>query len=266
MADKNFKNHTTLGRTGLSVSRLGVASGYGVPDSSVEKAFHEHGINYFYWGTRKPGMKKALLNLSRSNRDKMVIALQTYDHMGWFIKGSVEKGLKALELDYVDVLILGWFNRFPGRRIMNSVMKLKEQGKIRFIAMSGHNRSTFAKIAQMKDSPIDIFMIRYNAAHTGAENDIFPSLPKDSRPGITTYTATRWGKLLSQKKMPSGEKPLSSSECYRFVLSNPNVDLCMTGPRSEKEMDEALITLDAGPLSEEEMERVRRIGKHVYGK
>jgi hypothetical protein len=31
-------------------------------------------------------------------------------------------------------------------------------------------------------------------------------------------------------------------------------------------MRENLETLDSGPLSEEEMERIRRIGDHLYGK
>jgi len=30
------------------VSRIGLASGYGVPAAAIEKAFHEYGINYLY--------------------------------------------------------------------------------------------------------------------------------------------------------------------------------------------------------------------------
>lgn len=52
----SFEEHTTLGRTGLEVSRIGLAGGYGVPATAVEKAHHEYGINYFYWVSRKPGM------------------------------------------------------------------------------------------------------------------------------------------------------------------------------------------------------------------
>ena len=38
------------------------------------------------------------------------------------------------------------------------------------------------------------------------------------RPGTVSFTATRWGKLLDPKKMPSGEKPLTAADAYRFVL------------------------------------------------
>ena len=82
---------------------------------------------------------------------------------------------------------------------------------------------------------------------------------------MTTYTATRWKQLLLENRMPAGESPLRASDCYRFALSHPSVDLCLTGPANAEQMDEALSALDKGPLSGEEMERVRRIGDFVYG-
>ena len=107
--------------------------------------------------------------------------------------------------------------------------------------------------------------IRYNAAHAGAETDIFPHLPKGGRPGIVAYTATSWGQLLNARKMPSGEAPLRGRDAYRFVLGNPDFNVCMTGPRNATELDEALATLDDGPLAADELARVRRLGAHVAG-
>jgi aryl-alcohol dehydrogenase-like predicted oxidoreductase len=263
---QSFRERTTLGRTGLEVSRLGIGSGYGVPASAVEKAFHEHGINYLYWSlSRRGGMTEAIRKLAPKYRDDMLIVMQTYDHSGLFIERAHEKGLRKLGIDRADVLILGWFNRYPGHRVLDAALRLKDRGKVRFLAMSGHNRKTHGKVAGMTDSPIDILMVRYNAAHTGAERDVFPHLPADTRPGVTSYTATRWGQLLKATKMPAGEVPLTATECYRFVLSNPNVDLCFTGPKTAAEMDQALLALEGGPMSPEELERVRRIGDHVHG-
>ena len=42
-------------------------------------------------------------------------------------------------------------------------------------------------------------MIRYNAAHRGAEQDIFPHLAAHD-PGVVSYTATRWSYLLRRPK------------------------------------------------------------------
>ena len=66
--------------------------------------------------------------------------------------------------------------------------------------------------------------------------------------------------------MPTGEAPLRARDCYRSVLSNPDFQVCMTGPADAAQMDEALTALDEGPLSPEEMERARRLGRHVAGK
>jgi aryl-alcohol dehydrogenase-like predicted oxidoreductase len=43
------------------------------------------------------------------------------------------------------------------------------------------------------------------------------------------------------------------------------VNVCVTGPSTAAQMEDNLKALDAGPLDEEEMARVRRIGKHIYG-
>jgi aryl-alcohol dehydrogenase-like predicted oxidoreductase len=262
----DFMNKQVLGRTGLSVSRLGLAGGYGVPAAAVERAFHEYGINYFYWSSpRRPGMRDGLRNLVKGNRDKVIIVLQSYDHLGLTLRRSALKGIKALGIDRADVLLLGWNNWYPASRIIDQALALKEQGLIRFIAMSGHNRKLFGRIAQTADSPIDIFMVRYNAAHRGAEQEIFPFLSGKNRPGLTTYTATRWGKLLNPKKMPAGGSPMTVSDCYRFVLTDPRVDLCMMGPGTESQMIEGLAALKKGPLSDEEMKRFRAIGDYVHG-
>jgi len=261
-----FREPTTLGRTGLLVSRLGVASSYGVPAQAVEKAYHEFGVNYFYWGSlRRKGMGEAIRHLASNQREKLVIALQSYDRTGLLMPRLAEKGLHTLGIDFADVLILGWMRRLPAGRMLDAALKLKDQGKVRFLAMSSHKRPLFAEAVSEPDLPIDIYMVRYNAAHRGAEQEVFPHLPSDNRPGITTYTATRWGQLLKARRMPPGERPMTASECYRFALTNPHVDLCITGPKNAREMDEALRTLESPPLSEEELERCRRIGDYVHG-
>jgi len=262
----SYRDPTTLGRTGLTVSRLGIGAGYGVPTAGVERAFHEHGVNYLYWSLRKrSGMTQAIRNLAPAHRDRLVIALQTYDHVGWFVQGGVERGLRKLGLDYADVLILGWHNRRPWRRVLDAALALKERGLVRWLALSGHHRPYFGTLAKDPANPIDIFMVRYNAAHRGAESDVFPHLPAEGRPGVTSYTATRWGQLLQAKRMPAGERPMTSSECYRFALADNHVDLALIGPKDESELDEALAALDAPALSDEELERIRRIGDHLHG-
>ena len=251
-----------LGRTGVKVCRLGVASSYGAPAEAFEEAF-ERGCNYFYYGwKRDKGMHQAIGNLCRKGkRDDMIIVYHSYDRFGFFLKGFYKNAMKSLGLDRVDVLLLGWHNRSVSPRLIDQAVKMKEKGLVRFVGMSGHNRSLFPVMAET--GSFDLFHVRYNAAHRGAEDEVFPRLP-ERRPGIVTYTATRWGQLLDPQKMPPGQQPPPPRNCYRFVLTNPDVDVCLCGPSNREQMREALAALDEGPLDQREMQRMRRIGDYVH--
>ena len=157
--------------------------------------------------------------------------------------------------------LLGWRNKEPSQRMLDAALKMKQKGMFRFLGMSGHNRPLFARINPR--GVFDLFHIRYNAAHVGAETETFPYL-KDT--GVVTYTATRWGQLVNPKKMPPGHLPPKSVDCYRFVLSNPAVHICLCGPKNRSQMDQALEVLSAGPMDEKEMARMREIGAFVHRK
>jgi predicted aldo/keto reductase-like oxidoreductase len=252
-----------LGGTGLKVGALGVSASYGAPAEAFEEAF-ERGCNYFYWGSRrKNGMRKAIMNIcQQGKREELVVLLQSYSRSAVLMETFFKKALRAVRLDHADILLLGWYNKPPSRRVLDRALAMREKGLYRFLGLSGHNRTLFPQLAE--EGVFDLFHIRYNAAHRGAEKEIFPHLQSEDRPGIVSYTATRWGQLLNPKKMPTGETAPSASECYRFVLSNPGVDVCMTGPKDRTQMREALRTLDLGSLSEEELERMKRVGDHVH--
>ena len=50
-----FPARTTLGATGLRVSKLGLGSSFGAPTRAYHEAF-ERGVNYFYWGSIRRGL------------------------------------------------------------------------------------------------------------------------------------------------------------------------------------------------------------------
>jgi predicted aldo/keto reductase-like oxidoreductase len=264
----NFSEPTTFGRTGLKVGRLGISSSYGAPASAYEEAF-DRGCNYFTWGTfirgRSSRMKQAIKNIiAKGNRDKLVLSFITYAHNNFLTETFLLKGLKTLGIDYVDGLILGYFPKKPKRKTIEGTLRLKEKNLVRFLALSSHHRSVFPEL--VKDGLIDVFHIRYNAAHRGAERDTFPYIRRENGPGVVSFTATRWGQLLNPKKMPSGEEPATATDCYRFVLTHPTVDVCMVGARNIEQMRKNLKTLEMGPMNEEELIRMRKIGDYLYKK
>ena len=263
-----YSDQVQLGKTGLKVGRLGIASGYGAPVAAIEEAF-ERGCSYVTWGTFIKGysrtMREAIRNIvGKSRREQMVLAMFSYAHQSFLTEHFLVKGLKSAGLDYADILILGFFSRHPSQRTIDGALRLKEKGLIRFLGLSGHNRKLFPRLHQ--EGVFDVFHIRYNAVHRGAETEAFPFLTGQARPGVVNFTATAWGKLLSPKKIPTGERPPTAAECYRFVLSHPTVDVCMTGTRTVEEMRENLAVLEQGPMTDEELARMRRIGDHIYGR
>jgi aryl-alcohol dehydrogenase-like predicted oxidoreductase len=260
----DFNSQRVLGRTGLKVGRLGVGSSYGAPAEAFEEAF-ERGCNYFYWGSmRRTGMSQAIKNICRKGkRDQLIVVIQSYSRSAFLLEAFYRRALKLLALDHADILLLGWYKKKPPQRILKKVKTMKKSGMFRFLALSSHNRRLFPKLA--KEDIFDIFHVRYSAAHRGAESQTFPYLEGKNRPGIVSYTATRWGQLLQKKNMPPGETAPAASDCYRFVLSHPAVDVCMTGPKNLQQMRQALKILDLGPLGDVELKRMRKIGDHIRG-
>lgn len=261
-----FTQPIILGRTGLRVGRMGVAAAYGAPARAFEEAY-EHGCTYFYWGSfRRSGMQQAIKNLcAQGKRDSLTIVIQSFSRSATLLEGSLRWALKRLQIDHADILLLGFYNRAVSERILHKAIALKERGLVSFIGVSSHNRAMFQEFASQ--GLFDVVHVRYNAAHRGAETEVFPglrALPEADRPGIVTFTATMWGKLLQLRYLPPGESPLLPSDCYRFVMSNPAVDVCMTGPKSLREMREELLALELGPLNQEELQRIHRIGDYVY--
>ncbi len=252
-----------LGSTGLKSSAIGLASSFGLGASEVERAF-ERGINYLYFGSiRKPDFGRGIANLAPRHRQDMIVVVQSYTRIASLMGWSLDRALRQLRIDYADFLLLGWWNDLPPARILDAARKLQGQGKARHIMISGHQRTSFPKFA--RDPSIDAIMVRYNAGHPGAETEVYPHL--GSRPiASIAYTATRWGTLLDPASAPPGEPVPRAADCYRFVLTNPAVNVVMAGPKDRSQMDEALSALDRGPMSADELAWMKRVGVNARKK
>ena len=190
----DFLERRELGQTGLRSSRLGIGSSFGAPTRVIEEAF-ERGINYLYWGTiRRPAFGRAMRNLARRHRDELILTVQSYSRSPRLMVPSVELALRRAGLEYFDFLLLGARNDVPDDGYVEVFERLREQGKVRFLSLSSHNRPLLPKLfdaVRQGQSPYELFMLRYNAVHRGAENDVFPFVPEQRKPAVVAYTATR---------------------------------------------------------------------------
>jgi predicted aldo/keto reductase-like oxidoreductase len=133
---------------------------------------------------------------------------------------------------------------------------------VKHLVVSAHDRSTYK--AHLDRNVFDLIMVRYNAAHRGADRDVFPFLPEDHPPGVICYNSTRWGNLFDPQWMPDGERTPTPVDLYRYVLSNPHIQMVLTAPETFDQLKENVKTLEAGPVTDEERQWLERIGDHVH--
>jgi len=266
---------TTLPQLDKEVLRLGLASNFGLTAEDQLYAA-ERGVNYWVWSPRYKTATAALRELFQQDRERYVVAMMGAAFVKGGVRRDVEKALRLLGTDYLDVFQLSWLGRTSrfSPAIQEALQEVKQEGLVRAVGTSIHDRVRAGKLAE--DSVLDQLMIRYNAKHPGAEQDIFPHL-HHRNPNVISYTATSWRQLLKPVKgidMPPwpGEDPgaalppLTAALCYRFVLSSPHLHVALSGPANRAQLDENLAVLDQGPLSDEEEAWVREYGRQVKAK
>ena len=136
-----------LGRTGIEVSRLCIgcwqAAGWASTDedrfvTTVRHAL-DRGVNFLdtapaYGGGRSEELVGRAI---QGRRDKVVVATKFSASKSEDVRPSVEKSLKFLNTDYIDLLQQHW--PAPGFRpeaALTELEKLKQEGKIKAIGVS----------------------------------------------------------------------------------------------------------------------------------
>lgn len=255
---------TTLGSTGIRVHRLGLSASYRPSTECVHRAL-DAGVNFFFGYGIDTQLLGVLRELPASERERYVLATGAYN-LGFThtdLRKTLEKRLRQLRTDYIDVFMLLGVLRpehFP-ERLRAEMVRLREEGKVRSVAISCHDRQFVGRLAA--EGALDVVMMRYNAADRGAEEEIFPFL-KEHDPGVVSYTATRWGGLLKRPRAwPKDARIPTAGMCYRFVLSNPHVHVCLTAPTNTEQFEENLAAVEAGPLDEDEQAFMCAFGDEV---
>jgi len=249
-----------LGRT---VHRMGLAGNFGI-DAKTYAAALEAGVNYVFWTPKMKVVTPPLKDALKRDRESIVLATgPTLAFFGSSLRKSTEQILRQLDIEYIDILQQFWLGKTSAETesTTEALNSLKDEGKVRLIGTSIHDRKRAGQLA--RDTVYDMLMVRYNAAHPGAESDIFPHV-NPMNTAVVAYTATRWRKLL---KKPRGwtQRVPTAADCYRFCLSRDEVDITLMGVKNEEQLQANLRGLEAGPLSKEEMKWMREFGQVVHG-
>lgn len=229
----------------------------------------DKGVNYLNWCGYEDGMSQAIREL-KSRRTELIIAIQLGARRASEAISEVEESLRDLKTEYIDIVTFyyvehqsEWERIIGSKGAYEGLQKARESGKVRILGLTSHQRKLAASIVQ--SSKLDMLMIRYNAAHRGAEREVFPLTDAAKLP-IVAFTCLRWGALLDNTPDdPHQFKPPSAGECYRFVLSNPSVSVALMAPDNRTELVENLKLLDDWrKMSPDEDKMMRAHGDRVY--
>jgi predicted aldo/keto reductase-like oxidoreductase len=252
-----------------TVCRLGLATrGNGhLTEEDVEHAI-DRGINFLNWCGSPDALSRTVASLGR-RRSEVVVCVQFEARTAGDARAELRSILDELGTDYVDVLTFyyveaaeEWQKISAAGGAVEFCRAAQKTGEVRSLGLTSHQRSLAAEIAAT--GLIDLLMIRYNAAHRGAERDIFPVTDTRKLP-VVVYTCLRWGALLR----PTPDDPLGfempqAPQWYRFALQHPSVTVALMAPDKRVELDEDLTLLDVrAPLTAEEYERLAAHGQRV---
>lgn len=257
-----------LGVSGLTVSPLCLGM---TADPRVVSAAFDAGVNFFFvsadlhWPLYE-GLRRGLRDLFARGggvRDEVVVGVVSYLEQPMFQHLQVHEVLSVVPgLDRVDVLIAGAIphGRSLGLRL-GALRQARARGHCgaRAVGASFHDRAT--AVASVHAAQLDLHYVRYNTAHPGAKDDLFPFVPADRSSLIFNFksllsvvTPERFRQFgLRDHWLPS------PTDYYRFVLSHPALDGVLCSPMAVRELEALVACLHARPLDQAEVDYMIRL-------
>jgi predicted aldo/keto reductase-like oxidoreductase len=269
MMDHTLERIASLGAGLPAVCRLGLATrgNTNLSADDVEYAI-ERGVNYLNWCGHPDALSCAVTRLG-ARRKQVVLAAQFEARSAGDAERELASLLEELKTDSIDVLTLyyvesdnEWNQIVAPGGAWDYLAEQRRAGRVERIGLTSHQRVLAAQWAQ--SGKLDLLMIRYNAAHRGAEREVFPMAQQRQIP-VVTFTGLRWKALLAgTADDPPGFVAPSAVDCYRFCLSQPAVSVALMAPGNRAEMEADLKLLDDWRgLDPAERERLAAHGDRV---
>ncbi len=221
---------TVLGRTGLTVTRLGIGGAYCESADVYRKAI-DAGVNYIDTARayRDGEDEKVIGTAIKGQRDRLILATKTNKRDAKNARADLETSLRMLNVDHIDIYQLHHLNTQEEREqalapggALEEVRKARDEGLIRFIGVTGHD---WVQIQHAVDTGcFDTVLCWYNCAMKTPEETVFPAADKHNT-GVVIMNASRNDRLFGDADAPSPE------QFYRYVLSHKSVNLTIMGLR-----------------------------------
>jgi len=232
--------YRTLGRTGLKVTVVSFGAML-TPEPEVIRYAFDHGVNYVdtarvYMGGRNEEIVGRAL---KGIRHKVYVATKTRSssESGKAIINDVETSLRKLGTDYIDFIQLHSLRgkeRVYIQETREGLLKLKQQGKVRFFGVTTHTNQA-AVLNALVDDPdrfFDTALVAYNF-ESGA--DVKNAIARAAKAGVG---------IIGMKNLAGGYEtaelgPFTPHQAaLKWALQDRNVATVIPGMRNMAELRE----------------------------
>lgn len=269
-----------LGRTGYKVSQLGFGAmrlpmtevdGQQVVDRDlaipmIHRAF-EGGLNYIDTavGYCNQDSQRAVGEALKGWRDKVVVSTKNHyygdDEKEWWT--HLENSLERLDVDYIDIYNhhgLRWsrYVEHVEPHVSKWMRKALDQGMIRHVCCSFHDDNE-ALVKLIDTGYVESITLQYNLLNRDLEEGI--AYAKEKGVGIVVMGPVGGGRLgvrseVLSKMVPGVDRVPELA--LRFVLSNPNVTVALSGMSTMQHVEENVaVAADEVSLSEKDKELIQ---------
>lgn len=224
---QTFSEYRLLGRTGIKVTPIGFGASRTMEPILVKSAldaginFIDTGRSYFngqnevmvgkvIQGMRKEVIIQSKVRLRSREIGEKLDTAAAYDSIIKIMQSSLAESLKALQTDYIDVLLIHGANSVDiinHEAVMEFFRDAREKGQIRACGFSSHSNQVELLKAANKSKSYDVVMVPYN--HNGS------------------YTHSKSGKY-SEWDQPALEKELVKAESNN--IGAVAMKTCSAGP------------------------------------
>lgn len=233
----------------------------------------DSGINYIdtAWAYLNKTSEEAV-GEAISGRDRSKLYVSTKNPIDTDVKdyrNRLDLQLKKLKTDYIDfyhIHGLRWsvFQYKAGPKgYMGELRKAQEEGLIRHLSFSSHD--TPDNIFKLIDTgEFSSMLVQYNLLHRYNETAIARAVEKGM--GVTVMGPVGGGRITFLSQLKPREGRSLAELALRFVFSNPNVKVTLSGMNTLEMVEENARTADNdGPLSEIEREDINIMLDQVKG-
>jgi aryl-alcohol dehydrogenase-like predicted oxidoreductase len=228
--------YRTLGKTGLKVTVVGMGVMNCSDPAVVLRAF-DLGINFYdtadcyMWGKNEEMVGKAF----QGKRDKVLIQTKVHQNEEKKMRASVERSLRRLKTDYIDVLV--WHGHSHPEEVSDTklhefMMKMKKEGKVRFTGFSSHTRMASLLREASKQNYHDVALVSYNFNHSKELKEAV-ALAAKSGVGIVAMKTQAGG---YKKGKMEGLSPHQAA--LKYVLMDQNISTAVPGVTTVEEIEE----------------------------